>query len=174
MLERLAPLEREVPLSPLQKILLTTDGSVTRILAVLAGPVRVETVAQRVVKADRERAGLLGVQEGEELNYRVVTLLGRGRPLVRAVSYTPLKRLKPEFRDAIMRRDLPIGEIMARLRMEARREVRDLGTARADGELAGVFGVEEGSLLLWRNYHIIHQGEVLLNITETFPYEAFR
>ncbi|MEK6977584.1 MAG: chorismate pyruvate-lyase family protein, partial [Candidatus Hydrothermarchaeota archaeon] len=67
-----------------------------------------------------------------------------------------------------------VEAIMARLRMEARREVRDLGTARADGELAGVFGVEEGSLLLWRNYHIIHQGAILMNITETFPYEAFR
>jgi beta-ribofuranosylaminobenzene 5'-phosphate synthase len=162
-------------LSPIQRILLTTDGSVTRVLeAIGREPVNVETIEQRVIQADEALAEVLGASPGEEVNYRVVNLTNSGGVLMRAVSYAPIARLIPEFRAPIMRRDMPIGRIMAELGIEARREITDINTASADRELAAVFGVPPGSVLLRRTYNIVHGGEVLLNITEMFPYAFFR
>ena len=96
MLEKLRRIEKETPLSPLQKILLTTDGSVTRVLEAFTGAeVGVETVAQKVVGAPGEAAGLLEIPAGTEVNYRVVKLVSEGRVLAGAVSWTPLSRLEP-------------------------------------------------------------------------------
>ena len=162
-------------LSPVQRILLTTDGSVTRVLEALGRePVVVETIIQEVIEADDALAGVLGVSPGEDVNYRVVNLVNSQGVLMRAVSYAPVARLEPGFRAPIMRRDKPIGRIMAELGIEARREVTDVGTAPAGEELARVFNVPAGSVLLRRTYNIIRRGDVLLSITEMFPYAFFR
>ena len=174
MMDALKRLEGEVKLSSVHKILLTTDGSVTRILEAIGGEkVWVETKEQQIVGADEVVAGLLKVSEGEEVNYRVVELKNTKGTLAHAVSYTPLERLKPEFREDVMRRDKPIGKIMTELKMEARREINSIEVLEADAEMAEIFSIEPGALLLKRNYNIIHEGEVLLNITEVFPHEKF-
>ena len=50
-------IEEEVGnLSNAQKILLTTDGSVTTILDVIKGHVKIETLVQKFVDADEEMA----------------------------------------------------------------------------------------------------------------------
>jgi chorismate-pyruvate lyase len=134
----------------------------------------VETVKQEVIRADKHIAGLLNVPLNAEVNYRVVNLRDSRRVLIRAVSYAPIARLKPEFRAHIMKRDKPIGRIMAELGIEARREIKSHGLMKADEELSGVFNIPLGALLLKRTYNIIHEGEVLLNITEVFPHAFFK
>jgi beta-ribofuranosylaminobenzene 5'-phosphate synthase len=164
-----------IRLSPLQRVLLTTDGSVTRILEAIAQePVEVETVRQEIMKADSSLARALGVKAGEEVNYRVVNLKNSGGVLMRAVSYAPMKRLRPEFKAPIMRKDEPIGRIMAELGIEARREVKTIETLEADEELSRVFGIPKDATLLRRTYNILHSGEVILNITEVFPHAFFK
>jgi chorismate-pyruvate lyase len=175
VISRLKRIEGKVPLSPTHKILLTTDGSITRVLEALTGEeIRVETVTQEILKADREIASLLDVNRGEEVNYRVVNLRSPRGVLVRAISYTPLERLEDKFKEDVMKADVPIGKIMSRLKIEARREIREMGIAKADEELGRLFNVTVGSVLLKRNYNIIRKNKVLLNITEIFPYEAFK
>ncbi len=165
----------KIPLSPIQKILLTTDGSVTKILeAVRGGEIKVKTKKQEVIKADRKIAKLLKIMEGDEVNYRVVNLQDSKAVLVHATSYAPLKRLRREFREDIMKKDVPIGKILARLRLETRREIRNFGSLKAGEKFSRLFGIPKNSLLLKRNYNIIHNNEILLNITEIFPYEFFR
>ena len=62
-------------LSPVQKMLLGTDGSVTSLLEVVTGsPVEIETLVQRVVPADEAVARELQIDPGDEVNYRVVLL----------------------------------------------------------------------------------------------------
>ncbi len=166
---------KEIALSPLQKILLTTDGSVTRILEAIRGrEIFVETEKQEVIKADKKIAGLLKIKEGDEVNYRVVNLRDLSGVLIHAISYTPLKRLKKDFREDIMKRDVPIGKILAKLKLEARREIKNFGSLKADKKLSKLFGIPLNALLLKRNYNIIHNNEILLNVTEVFPYEFFR
>ncbi len=166
----LKELEKEVPLSPLHRILLTTDGSITRILEIVGDcEIAVETVAQEVIPADTQIARKLNIEPGDDVNHRIVNLKDPEKTLIRAVSYTPLSRLKKEFREEIMKKDIPIGKIMSRLKIEARREIRDIRITRADSELSRVFNLPLDSYLLKRNYDIIHQNEILLNITEIFP-----
>lgn len=160
-------------LKPIHKILLTTDGSITTILEAIVGKeVFIETVEQRVIRAGKDIAKVLEIDEDDEVNYRVVNLKAEDDILAHAISYTPLKRLEPEFKDDLMRADIPIGKIMKKHRIEARREVNWWRVEKA-GELGKIFGVSKDDYVLVRNYNIIHRGEILINITEYFPASKF-
>jgi beta-ribofuranosylaminobenzene 5'-phosphate synthase len=174
---RLLALEGEVGrLSSVQKILLSTDGSVTQMLEVITGsPVRLETHSQQVEPADGETAAVLQCRAGEEVNHRVVTIRGDpdGKVLLTAVSHALVSRLPLEFREDLMRADIPIGKILLRHRIEARREIREIRSAPADPGTAGILGILRGEPVLSRRYEIIHGGSSLLSIREQFPYHAF-
>ncbi len=162
-------IEKKIALSPVQKILLTTDGSITRIFEALTGEeVSVDTEKREVIPADDEIANVLKIEPGDEVNFRVVNLKNSKGVLVHATSYAPLKRIPDEFKNKIMKADVPIGKIMSELKIEARREIVSCSVVHADKRLADLFDVPENSNLLQRNYNIIHKGKVLLNITEIF------
>lgn len=161
-------------MNPIHRILLTTDGSVTAIIeAVTQKSVEIETLEQRIVKADRDIAELLEIDEGEEVNYRVVYLKAGGEIYAKAISYTPIKRLENSFKEDLMRADIPIGKIMKKHGIEARREIRWGKIVEVDEETAKEFGIKLRQLIA-RNYNIIHKGKVLINITEFFPVEKFK
>ena len=153
-LEIIADLEREKKLSLIEKILAVTNGSVTQILEIITGgPVKINTVSQGVKPAG-EVAGSLGVSDADEVNFREVEITDQGgNVLLRAKSWTPLKRLEPEFRDDLMKADVPIGKLLIEHEIEARRELVD---AR----------IENGNVK--RVYNIIRKGEVLMRIDEEF------
>jgi beta-ribofuranosylaminobenzene 5'-phosphate synthase len=162
-------------LSKAQRLLLVTDGSVTTLLEVLTGkPVIVTTLRQQVVEADAERASALDVEEGDNLNYRVVILKNDDddQPLIYAESYTPIARLQKEFRHDLMKADIPIGRIMNQRKIESRREIRRIETI-CNEELNDLFGVAQNVPLLSRTYDIISHDTVLIRITETFPSTRF-
>ena len=82
-------------LSPIQKILLGTDGSVTQSLESVTGhSVAVRAREQEVVKADADAAEHLGVAPGDAVNHRVWKPLdaATGEVLVYAKSQTPIAR----------------------------------------------------------------------------------
>ncbi|MBS1263029.1 MAG: Chorismate pyruvate-lyase [Methanonatronarchaeales archaeon] len=161
--------ERGIEPSLEERILLGTDGSVTFLLEVLTGDeVGVETLEQRVVPATAGQAASLGIDTGDGVNVRRVVLRG-DRPLVYAESLTPVGRLEPRFREALLRRDKPIGRIMAELSIEARRDIKELGVTES-GPGADVLGREE---LFYREYDITRNGEVLMQIREEFPSGLF-
>jgi beta-ribofuranosylaminobenzene 5'-phosphate synthase len=170
-------LERIVgPLSPIQRILLGTDGSVTRLLEIVTrSPVDITTRIQEIRAADDTIARLLDVSPGEEVNYRVVELCNRssGSVLLYAVSHTPLSRLEPAFRSDLMRADLPIGKILRIHQIESRREILDLSVQPADGELSAVFGIYLEEPVLSRRYHIIRGKKPLISIQEFLPASRF-
>lgn len=174
---KLRELEKEVgTLSPMQKILLGTDGSVTTLLEnVLDCEVAVHTLSQEVVPADERVAEALGISAGEAVNHRVVTLNEKesGKALLYAASDTPISRLDPSFKDDLMRADIPIGRIMQMHRIEGRRELDDVRVCRAGTGISGVFGIFRQEPLLSRRYRIITRGEPLIAIRETFPYCNF-
>jgi beta-ribofuranosylaminobenzene 5'-phosphate synthase len=170
MISMLRQLEESFPLSSVEKILLTTDGSVTRILEALVGEeVMVVTEMQEVISANKELASELDIREGAKVNHRVVDLRSSTATLAHAISYAPLERLGEDFKEDIMKKDIPIGRIMSSLNMESRREIQEIGTFRGDEELCGKFNLPTGSLFLNRRYHVVHMGEVLISITEIFP-----
>ena len=163
-------------LSPMQKVLIGTDGSVTNLLEMATGhPVSITTRVQDVVGADLEAAAALDIEPGDEVNYRVVELRDSvtGEVLIYAVSCTPLRRLAPEFRQDLMRADIPIGRILSRHRIESRREITDARVVPAGTDLARTFTVHRCESMLSRRYRIIHREEPLIAIEEVFPCTAF-
>ncbi len=175
--QSLSEIERDMGhLSPIQKFLLGTDGSVTHLLEAVTGhPVAVATLVQEVVPADAAVADRLGIRAGESVNHRVVELKNAdtGEVLMYAVSETPLSRLSPEFKDDLMRADIPIGKIISRHNIEARREILSARVTPAGDTIAPLFSICRDEPLLSRDYRIIHKGEPLIYITEQFPYNRF-
>lgn len=152
-LDILRGLEKEKKLSSLERVLAVTDGSVTHMLEAHFGPVRIRTLSQEVKEAG-VLANELNVAKTDSVNFREVEIVDQfGRVLVRARSWTPLKRLEPEFKDDLMKADVPIGKLLVKHHIEARRELLD---AR----------VERGRIV--RTYDIIRNGEVLMRVEERF------
>ncbi len=164
-------------LSPLQKVLLGTDGSVTRLLELATGfPVEIRTLLQEVVPADHIATMRLECQEGEPVNHRVVELRSTrtGEVLIHAISDTPVSRLSSAIRDDLMRADIPIGRILQAHRIESRREITRAWVHAPDASSSGAFPSFPVEPLLSREYRIIHNGAPLIAIQETFPCHAFR
>ncbi|MCP1662616.1 MULTISPECIES: beta-ribofuranosylaminobenzene 5'-phosphate synthase [Methanocalculus] len=163
-------------LSPFQKVLLGTDGSVTHLLSLATeSNVGVKTRLQEVLSADREVSRLLAIREGDSVNHRIVDLgEGKGgRPLIYAISYTPIDRLASGMKTDMMKADIPIGIILKKHKIESRREILTIDSYPADEHLADVFGILPGEPLFARRYRIIHKDEPLMVITEIFPSGTF-
>lgn len=171
-------IERQISsLSPLQKVLLLTDGSVTTLLEAASGEqVDVRTIAQDVIPADDVQARRLECGIGDPVNRRIVNLFGArtGRIFLHAVSITPLERLIPGAREDLLAADIPIGRILLRHRMETRRELAAVGVVRAGTILGRTFRLPAGAPLLCRRYTIIHDGKPLISIEERFPAAMWR
>lgn len=172
ILGEVASLEKDVgKLSSAQKILLTTDGSVTAILDVLKGHVNITTLEQEFVPADEEMARNLDVDVGDTVNYRVVTINSE-EPLIYAISLVPVERLNNAFKEDLIRADIPIGRILKKHNIESRREIKSVFAEEGDEKLREIFKTD--SPFLSRTYNIIHHGEILIWLKEMFPYSLFK
>lgn len=172
ILDEIKKIEKKVgKLSSAQKILLTTDGSVTTILDVLKGHVNINTLIQEFVPADREMAQELNIEEGDSVNYRVVVIKSE-TPLIYAISLVPLHRLSNDFKEDLIRADIPIGRILKKHNIESRREIKSVNVEDTPEELKEIFQTD--SPMLSRTYNIIHQDEILISLKEMFPYSLFQ
>ncbi|MDO5836643.1 MAG: chorismate lyase [Methanobacterium sp.] len=170
--EGIKQIEKELgSLSSAQKILLATDGSVTTILDVLKGHVNIRTLVQEFREADEEAAALLDIPVGDTINYRVVVIEGE-EPLIYAVSMIPLERLDNDFKEDLIRADIPIGRILRKHNIESRREIKTVSLEKGEAEMVDIF--KNNVPMLKRTYNIIHKDKVLIWLMETFPYSLFK
>ncbi len=173
----IADMEAQVGrISPVQKFLLGTDGSVTQILESITGKkVVIRTLVQKIVPADLPTAQRLSIPEGDPVNERVVEIRteGCGDVFIYATSSTPINRLSPEFRDDLMKADIPIGRIIQQHHIEARREILSAWAIPATEETSRIFSICKNEPVLARQYQIIHAGKPLIFIEEQFPYNRF-
>ncbi|MDD1763423.1 MAG: chorismate lyase [Methanobacteriaceae archaeon] len=172
ILDGIMKIEKELGgLSSAQKILLATDGSVTTILDVLKGHVKIKTLIQEFRDADENVATLLNIKEGDPVNYRVV-VIQRDEPLIHAVSLIPVGRLNNDFKEDLIRADIPIGRILKKHQIESRREIKSVTVEKTRPEIAEIF--DDEAPVLSRTYNIVHKNQVLVWIKETFPSTLFR
>lgn len=127
--------------------------------------VTVKTESQYVVKADKELADLLGVEEGSEVNNRTVKLSAGGTVFVHAQSLSPLERMPQTMRDQLMRADIPIGRILRTHNLETRRDMVELEILEGEPTFGGI-------PILSRTYKIVHNNHVLMWINERFPIDS--
>ena len=154
-----------------QKILMTTDGSITAILDVLYGKITLSTLDQHFEDADKDHAKLVNVDEGEEINYREVIMHRDGKPLIYAISHIPLSRCTKDVCADLIRADIPIGRILKNYHIESRREIKNIWIEKPNETLKELFGTDED--MLARYYVIINQDRILMWIKEVFPISYF-
>ncbi|MGP8321004.1 MAG: chorismate--pyruvate lyase family protein [Methanosarcinaceae archaeon] len=140
-----------------------TDGSVTFLLEIMTKhDVNVLTGKQHQIPADRLMAALFDINEGDDVNCRIVTLIADGVPYVYAKSLAPIESMPESVRADMMRADIPIGKILRIHGIETRRDFDTINIIKGDN----LFGCES---VLSRSYKIIHNGNVLMWINEKMP-----
>jgi len=162
-------------LSAFQRILLTTDGTVTEILEAFSGEsIRVVKLFQEVAQLDRAVAAL-ELPWGEQVLRRSILLQGRMSLVnfIYADSIIALGRLSEGVRDGLLQSKKGIGQLILEHRIESFREILDCGIERA-GALADHFQIDEDASLLSRTYTMVIQGQPVMVITEKFPEAYFR
>jgi len=166
-------IEKETgPLSQAQLALLTTDGSVTRLLEIFCNaPVGIRTISQSVIPAPDDIADDLGVLSGEEVNYRIVDLYNKktGVPLIHAISYAPLSHLPQNAIMRLMKEDEPIGYIMHDEKIESRREILSIYSSNHCRAYQGTDNNKISQPYISRSYRIIHNDRPIFIIEEQMP-----
>lgn len=174
LIDKITKLEQDYgeKFSNTQKILLTTDGSITAILDVLFGKITLSTLDQHFGEANEHHAELLDVSKGDAINFREVIMHRDNKPLIYAISHIPLGRCSEDICADLVRADIPIGRILKNYHIESRREVRNIFIEKPNERLQNLFDTDED--MLARDYVIIHHDEILMWIKEVFPKSYFR
>jgi chorismate-pyruvate lyase len=155
-------------LSEFQKILLTTDGTVTQLLEIHTGEkMRVVKLGHAVVEGGPH---WLQVPGTEPVLSRRIVLRGGTRPWLYANSWLVLSRLPAGMQETLLHTDTPIGQLWRGARLETYREIVDFRRER-DASIAGLFGSD--AALLSRSYVIRSGGAVMGLIEEKFPMTHF-
>ena len=154
----------------LQRILLTTDGNVCRILENYAGEaiVAVKLEQTRSPGGNPCHALALGTDD-ERLTRRVVLRGGAtGRALVHAETLIAVARLHPLVRTGLLSTSEPIGRLLTMARLETFRDILSSGVTPA-GAVGEHFDIGEDEDVFVRTYRIIAGGRPIMLITEKFP-----
>ncbi|MEB3318577.1 MAG: chorismate pyruvate-lyase family protein [Cyanobacteriota bacterium] len=162
-------------LSAFQRILLTTDGTVTEILEAFSGEsIRVVKLHQDVSILERAVASL-ELPWGEPVLRRSILLQGH-MSLVHflyADSIIALDRLTEGVRDGLLTSKKGIGMLILEQRIETFKEILDCGIEPAAG-LAEYFQVEPEASIIHRTYRMLSGGRPIMVITEKFPSSYFQ
>lgn len=146
-----------VSLSPVERLLLTTDGTVTNALEALTrGEVTVD-ILNRDVK-------------GSTLHREVA--LRRdvdGSALAWAESRTNLYPLDTDIEDSLVNGQIGIGDLLREKYAETRREVEEMDAVWHDTQDFPDFITGTSAMYLRRTYKIHSGGDRIMTITEYFP-----
>lgn len=162
-------------LSTFQRILLTTDGTLTHILeAYLFEQIHVVKLSEDIVPLTRDLP-VIGLIEGTEVIARRILLRGRisHRNHIYAESILAPDRLESSFRDELLKTKIPIGKIWFEHQIETFKEIVDSRREQAQN-LASYFSINPEDYMLSRTYSVFSNRQPVMLITEKFPDTYFR
>lgn len=154
----------------LQRILLTTDGNVGRILENYAGEAIVAVKLDQTSSPSGEACHPLELAADDERLSRRVLLCGSttGQPLLHADTLVAVARLHPLVRAGLLSTSEAIGRLLTTARLETFRDILSSGLTRA-GAVGEHFGIGEDEDVFVRTYRIVAGGKPIMLITEKFP-----
>jgi chorismate-pyruvate lyase len=143
-------------LSDVERLLLSTDGTVTHMLEVhIDGPVEVDIQDRSV--------------SGSTLTRRVVLRdSSTAAPLVWAESSVNLHPLSTELEDELVHGDTGIGDLLRDEYVDTHREIVDIQAISPDDYADGSFPPPDYSTFVERTYKIYSGNDRLMTITEWF------
>jgi len=168
LFERLHGLDAET-LTPLQRILLVTDGTLTEILeAYLLEPIELVKLSERLLNG-ADMSAPLAMDATERVLERRINLRGvqSGTVYVHAESLILVDRLDPAFQTELFETNIPLGRLWRRHRLETFKEFVSAGY-RPAGELGAQLACAEDVSVLGRVYDVFSGRRLVMRIAENF------
>jgi chorismate-pyruvate lyase len=169
------PLANLTNLSRFQKILLITDGTVTKLLEhYLDEPIIVhklnEEIKQDVIFPDH-----YDVDASTDILQREIFLQGQltGKNWIYAESAIFTDHLSTAFRKDLLESNQPIGKLWIKYRLEIYKNIISVEEEKAQ-ILAPYFGIEAHDRIISRTYSVYSNQKVIMIITEKFPLLFFQ
>jgi chorismate-pyruvate lyase len=156
---------------PVQRLLLTTDGTLTELLEALNGEKICVIVLRQEIAPAETNIETLAVTTGEPLLKREVILTGQrsGDAYVYAQSLIAIERLDDRLRRGLLTTDVPLGKLLKKNRIETFKEVLDSGV-KPSRELSAWLSVPPGTLFLFRSCCVSCNGKPVTLISEHVRY----
>ncbi|MHA1717511.1 MAG: chorismate pyruvate-lyase family protein, partial [Promethearchaeota archaeon] len=167
------------PKSPnIMKILLSSNGSITRILQSIQKnnkcKIQIKTLNQIIMKLNNhnynpEFLKLIDVTPTADFNFRKVILTDKIFNYAVAFSFTPIKRLKNQFKSDLIKADQPIGVLIDKHQLEIRRQIIKIHYLNDNNNIIkDPLEIKNKNKIPFRIYNIIHNKNVLMTIIEFF------
>jgi chorismate-pyruvate lyase len=160
--------------SPFQRILLTTDGTLTEILeAYLFEPILIVKLSEEIILTTQD-IPLLDLKSGSEVIERKVLLQGKisRKNFIYAESVLVPERLEPKFRDELLKSKIPMGRLWLEYKIETFKEITDSSQQLAEN-LSNYFKIQTEDRMLSRTYRVFSNHQPIMMITEKFPENYF-
>ncbi len=162
-------------LSTFQRILLTTDGTVTDMLeSYFSEQIQLIKLSE-TLKPIAQDIPVMQLKKGTEVIDREILLRGRisRKNYIYAESIVVIERLDEDFRNELLKTKTPIGKLWLEHRIESFKEIVDSGKEPAPEKLAHYFRIEPNINLLFRTYCVLTNRQATMMITEKFPESFF-
>lgn len=161
-------------LKPLQRIILTSNGTVTKLLEDLLGEQLTVVKLHETVAVHEQAIPYLELPAQHEVIQRKICLQGKNSGInwLYAESIIVTERLESSFRDDLLESQIPIGNLWSKHRLETFKEILPPFQQPA-GELAQYFSIEPQQLLLGRTYRVFSRQQPVMMLTEKFPAHFF-
>lgn len=172
------PLANLTHLSRFQKILLITDGTVTKLLEhYLDEPIMVHKLNE-VVQQDIStfpHHDELEIDTPTDVLQRKIFLQGQltGKHWIYADSTIFIRHLSVDFRKDLLESNQPIGKLWIKYRLETYKVILSIEEEKAQ-ELAPYFDIEAHDRIISRTYSVYSNQKIIMIITEKFPLLFFQ
>ncbi|GEM_PF-3148874 len=162
-----------VPLSSAHRMLLATDGSITKLLEAVCGrAIDARVLRQEDVPATPLVAEQLEAPVGHAVTLRLVKLCDAERVICVAGSLMALDRLPPIVKEQLYTTTIPIGRVIVSSGVRAHRRSVSVDVARPRAPLE-LFGPLADDRFLVRDSRLVTEGRIFAMIREYFPYSVF-
>lgn len=161
-------------LSPFQRIILTTDGTLTDILeAYLFEAIQIVKLSEGLVSITQD-IPTLELKKGREVIERKILLQGKisRKNFVYAESIIVHDRLDESFKTSLLNSQISLGRLWLAHKLETFKEIVDSGKEPAN-DLSNYFNIKRKENLLFRTYRLFNKCKPIMTITEKFPESYF-
>ena len=161
-------------LSPIQRVILATDGTLTKVLeAYLSEHIELVKLDEQLIVTD-EAVPFLEIEAGREVIERKILLRGENSQenLLYARSLIVPDRLTEQHRHDLLESGQTIGRIWLEHRIETFKEMVETKRESA-GDLAQYFGISVEDTILYRTYRVYTKRKPVMLITEKLPEVLF-
>ena len=172
------PLANLPHLSRFQKILLITDGTVTKLLEhYLDEPIIVHKLNEKIQQgiSTFPHNDTLDIDIPTDVLQREIFLQGQltGKNWIYADSTIFIHHLSADFRKDLLESNQPIGKLWIKYRLETYKNILSIEEKNAE-ELAPYFGIEAHHRIITRTYSVYSNQKIIMIITEKFPLLFFQ